>query len=139
LYPWAYSVGKLRQSKCQARKSFVSGHLYLLVMTKKCPTCGSSDEVRIIQWGMPSEEPDPSKYVAGGCIVPGNKPDFHCLRCTTDFYRNKNEWRSRFIWANFDGISIRCRNCFEWFPADQWSAQHKCENLANPQAEKMDH
>ena len=139
MYPWAYSVWKLRQSKCRTRESSVSGHIYLLVMTKKCPRCGSSVGVRIIQWGMPAEEPDPSNYVSGGCIFPGDKPDYHCLRCASDFYRKKNEWRNRFIRENFDGISIRCRNCTEWLPADEWLAQHKCANLVNPQAEKTEH
>lgn len=94
-------------------------------MSRKCPNCDSSEEVRIILWGMPSEEPDSSKYVIGGCTISGDRPDYHCLKCATDFFRKKNEWRNRFIWDNFDGISVQCSKCREWFLADERLAQHK--------------
>mgnify|MGYP000045825814 CR=1 FL=1 len=60
-------------------------------MKKKCPICNSSEHVRIIQWGMPDGEPDPSKYVVGGCIIPDDEPDYICLFCETEFYKGKRE------------------------------------------------
>lgn len=98
-------------------------------MTKKCPTCHKSDEVRIILWGMPAGKPDPSKYYVGGCLVSPDVPDYKCLRCSTEFYKRKNEWRNRFVWDSLDGIEIQCRECKEWFPASLEKDQHNCVTI----------
>ena len=106
-------------------------------MTKECPKCETSDAVRIIQWGLPEFEPDPAKFVMGGCIAPPDKPDYVCLTCSTEFYKQKNEWRNRFIWDSLDGISIQCRDCEEWVPASAESGQHICTTFKNPPSPKQ--
>ncbi len=50
-------------------------------MKRKCPTCKSSDGVRLIIWGMPADEPDESKYFVGGCLVEDAMPDYKCITC----------------------------------------------------------
>jgi len=50
-------------------------------MKRKCPTCNSSDGVRIIIWGMPAGPPDESKYYIGGCLVDDQMPDYKCITC----------------------------------------------------------
>jgi len=108
-------------------------------MTKKCPTCRTSDDVRIILWGMPAEEPDQSKYYLGGCLFSEDLPDYKCLKCSTEFFKNKNEWRNRFIWDSLEGISIKCKKCQEWLPASADSSKHKCSIPQNPQAKEQGH
>jgi len=108
-------------------------------MRKKCPTCGSSDDVRKILWGMPAEEPDYAKYVIGGCLISEDMPDYKCLKCSTEFFKNKNEWRNRFIWDSLDGISIKCKKCEEWLPASLEASKHKCSILKKPQAKDLGH
>jgi hypothetical protein len=46
-----------------------------------CPNCNTSENVREILYGMPSEEPDPMKYLIGGCCMESDSPDFRCLKC----------------------------------------------------------
>ena len=48
---------------------------------KKCPHCGSTDEIREILYGLPSEEPDPTKYVTGGCLIGDDDPVWACVEC----------------------------------------------------------
>jgi hypothetical protein len=50
-------------------------------MKRECPTCNSSDGVRIIIWGMPIGTPDESKYYIGGCLVFDHMPDYKCITC----------------------------------------------------------
>lgn len=50
-------------------------------MKRKCPTCLSSTGVRKIIWGMPSVEPDESKYYIGGCLIDDQMPDYKCIVC----------------------------------------------------------
>jgi hypothetical protein len=49
----------------------------------KCPKCGSRAGVRKIQYGMPAEMPDESKYAVGGCCVSmdGSDPVWTCIDC----------------------------------------------------------
>jgi hypothetical protein len=47
----------------------------------KCPNCESSEHVREVLYGMPAEEPDPAKYLVGGCCMEADSPDFKCLSC----------------------------------------------------------
>jgi hypothetical protein len=58
-------------------------------MKKKCPTCNSIDGVRIIIWGMPLEEPDESKYYIGGCLVDDPTPDYKCITCGWEGFKNE--------------------------------------------------
>ena len=39
--------------------------------------------MRMILWGMPAEEPDPDKYVVGGCCLSptGVDPTHECIKC----------------------------------------------------------
>jgi hypothetical protein len=37
----------------------------------------------------PSEEPDPAKYVIGGCLVSEDMPDYKCITCSADFYKTQ--------------------------------------------------
>ena len=53
----------------------------IVLKTQKCPICGNPGSIRKILWGMPNEEPDPSKYVTGGCCVPMFTPDYACIEC----------------------------------------------------------
>lgn len=46
---------------------------------KKCPVCKTTEGVRRYLYGMPSEEPDPAKYVVGGCLVSEDMPDYKCV------------------------------------------------------------
>ena len=51
-------------------------------MSKKfCPTCFSNTGLRTIFYGMPASEPDPAKYVIGGCVVEENAPEMECIEC----------------------------------------------------------
>jgi len=61
---------------------FVSGRSYVEVM-KKCPVCKSAEGVRRYLYGMPSEEPDPAKFVIGGCLVSDDMPDYKCITFRT--------------------------------------------------------
>ena len=60
-------------------------------MNKKCPHCDSSEGVRKIIWGEPMGEPDPSKYVIGGCVVSEDPPDYRCLTCGLEFQKKFRE------------------------------------------------
>jgi hypothetical protein len=97
---------------------------------KKCPTCNSSDGVREFLYGMPSEEPDPGKYVLGGCCFSEDMPDYRCTKCATDFYKDGDKYHNRFI-SDGTGISWQCKECNEWFPALD---SHKCEEAVDPWA-----
>ena len=48
-----------------------------------CPKCKAVDSVRIILYGMPSSEPDPDRYVIGGCCISpdGIDPEMECIKC----------------------------------------------------------
>jgi hypothetical protein len=61
-------------------------------MKKTCPTCKSDEGIRTILWGMPSEEPDESKYFVGGCVVEDHAPAYKCIDCgwSGDFGRKKS-------------------------------------------------
>jgi hypothetical protein len=66
-------------------------------MKRKCPNCNSSDGVRTILWGMPSDWPDESKYYIGGCLMSENAPDYKCITCGWEgFKRVKKE---EFTWG----------------------------------------
>ena len=73
---------------------------------------------------MPSEEPDPNKYVLGGCIISDDMPDYRCLNCATDFYKNNQIYSNRFV-SDGTGILFQCRECKVWFPALD---SHECED-----------
>jgi hypothetical protein len=105
-------------------KLFVSGQSYVQGM-KKCPVCNSIDGVREYLYGMPSEEPDPGKYVTGGCLVSDDMPDYKCITCSTDFYKDSEKYHNRFI-SDGSGIDFKCPDCEEWFPAIGGSIKHEC-------------
>jgi hypothetical protein len=50
-------------------------------MKKRCPKCLSSEGIRLILWGMPSEEPDMDKYYLGGCTSEGHWSKYKCVGC----------------------------------------------------------
>lgn len=75
-------------------------------MRKKCPVCNSIDGVREYLYGMPSEEPDPAKYVIGGCCPSDEMPDYKCLKCSTDFYSDSKKNHHRFMSTDSSGLSI---------------------------------
>ena len=95
-------------------------------MTKKCPVCNSLDGVREFIYGMPSEEPDATKYVLGGCTISDDMPDYRCITCAADFYNNRDEFHNRFI-SDGSGISFLCKGCKEWIPALSEIDWHNCQ------------
>ncbi len=74
---------------------------------------------------MPSEEPDPSKYVIGGCTFSEGSPDYRCIKCATDFYKDKDLFHNRFI-SDGSGLSFQCRVCKAWVPAISEIDWHEC-------------
>ena len=98
-------------------------------MTKKrCPECLSETGIRKIMYGMPMEEPDPSKYVVGGCLISDDMPDYRCIKCGTDFYENSDKFHNRFV-SDGTGILFQCKECKVWFPALD---SHECEEEVGP-------
>jgi len=74
---------------------------------------------------MPDEMPDPAKYVIGGCEVYEGMPDYKCITCSTDFYKNSDEFHNRFI-SDGSGINFKCPDCEEWISAINKSKPHEC-------------
>ena len=70
---------------------------------KKCPVCETTEGVRRYLYGMQNEEPDPAKFVIGGCLVSEDMPDYYCINCFTYFYKNSAKYHNRFI---DDGIGL---------------------------------
>ncbi len=60
-------------------------------MKKICPTCNSGDGVRTIIWGMPLEEPDPSLYFVGGCLVDDPMPAYKCIACGWEGFNKESQ------------------------------------------------
>lgn len=56
-----------------------------------CPNCETSGSIRIILYGLPESEPNPHKYVVGGCCISpyGNDPELRCITC--NWQGNKKE------------------------------------------------
>jgi hypothetical protein len=94
-------------------------------MTKPCPTCNSTEGVREYLYGMPSAEPDPAKYVIGGCLIDDDMPDYKCIKCATDFYKGNGKSRNRFIMESLEGITITCGKCRAEHEAAE-ASQHEC-------------
>jgi hypothetical protein len=46
--------------------------------------------MRIILYGMPSEEPDPAIYTIGGCCISDDMPKYECVECGWKGIRLKN-------------------------------------------------
>ena len=94
-------------------------------MKKKCPVCDSLEGVREFIYGMPSEEPDSSKYVLGGCDYSEDAPDFRCTKCVTDFYKKGNRFHNRFI-SDGSGMNFLCKSCQERIPLIDEIDWHVC-------------
>jgi hypothetical protein len=76
---------------------------------KSCPRCLSDKTIRIILWGLPAEEPDPSIYTLGGCCVEGEVPEMECIDCGWQGSKldvKKATRRRRFIWTDEDAPGI---------------------------------
>jgi rubredoxin len=71
--------------------SNVSPRFYDLQMKRKCPNCNLSEGIRIIFYGMPSEEPDPAIYTVGGCCISDEMPDFECIVCGWKGFKRKKK------------------------------------------------
>ena len=100
-------------------------------MRKKCPVCNSLGGVREFIYGMPSEEPDETKYVLGGCCISDDMPDYRCINCATDFYKATDKFHNRFI-SDGSGISFQCKECKEWIPALSEIDWHQCTPQVSP-------
>jgi len=65
--------------KCKKMKRF----------TKKCPVCGSNDQVVPVMYGMPGpkmqDDAAAGKIHLGGCIISDNDPKWYCQRDETAF------------------------------------------------------
>jgi DNA-directed RNA polymerase subunit RPC12/RpoP len=92
---------------------------------KQCPVCKSIKGVREYHYGMPREEPNPMKFVSGGCLISDDMPDYKCITCSTDFYKNSGKYHNRFI-SDGSGINFKCPDCEEWFPALGGKVPHEC-------------
>jgi hypothetical protein len=61
---------------------------------KKCPKCEGT-KIADIQYGMPDFSPelrmdlDEGKIVLGGCCVSGDDPEWQCVECGIQIYREK--------------------------------------------------
>ena len=60
---------------------------------KKCPVCKTTKGVRSYLYGMLMEEPDRAKFVVGGCCISEEMPDYKCLKCEVDFFKNSADYR----------------------------------------------
>jgi len=100
-------------------------------MKKKCPVCNSLDGVREYIYGMPSEEPDTTKYVLGGCCISDDMPDYKCIKCFTNFYIDSEKYHNRFI-SDGSGISFQCKDCKEWFAITDDPESHECTAINSP-------
>ena len=87
--------------------------------------CNSLDGVREYIYGLPSEKPDATKYVLGGCCISDDMPDYKCINCATDFYKDSNNYHNRFI-SDGSGISVQCRECERWMPVSAGLDAHEC-------------
>ena len=74
-------------------------------MIKICPVCKSTEGVREFIYGMPDGEPDESRFIIGGCLDFENGPDYRCVTCSTDFYKEIEMTHNRFI-SDGSGIVI---------------------------------
>ena len=74
---------------------------------------------------MPSEEPDPAKYVIGGCLIDDDMPDYKCIKCSTVFYKGSKKSHNRFIMDSLEGITITCGKCKAEYEAIDGS-KHLC-------------
>lgn len=101
-------------------------------MTKACPVCKSTEWVREYLFGLPEAEPDPSRYISAGCVVDEGMPDFKCIRCSTEFFKNSDETRNRFVTDSPVGINVLCRDCESWYPLADGYESHLCE--VNPRS-----
>ena len=97
-------------------------------MKKKCPICNSRVGVREFIYGMPDREPDPSKYIVGGCSISEDMPDYRCINCATDFYKSRDEYQNRFI-SNGSGINFQCKECNELIPTAVDIDWHDCQPI----------
>ena len=100
-------------------------------MKKKCPVCHSLYGVREFIYGMPSEEPDTSKYVSGGRCISDDMPDYRCINCATDFYKASDKFHNRLI-SDDSGISFQGKECKEWIPALIEINWHECQAEVRP-------
>ena len=100
-------------------------------MKKKCPVCNSLDGVREFIYGMPSEEPDTTQYVLGGCCISDDMPDYKCIYCATDFYKDSDKYHNKFI-SDGSGINIQCKDCKEWFAIMDSPESHECTAINSP-------
>jgi hypothetical protein len=62
---------------------FVSGSGYFHYMKLSCPNCLSSEYLKKILYGMPSEDFDYAKFAVGGCI-----PSNATVRCSNCEWEN---------------------------------------------------
>jgi len=59
---------------------------------QKCPSCGSKKVAEIL-WGYPDfsskleKKLKEGRIVLGGCIVSGNDPEWQCVDCKVEIYR----------------------------------------------------
>jgi len=48
---------------------------------ESCPTCGDTESIRRIRYGMPIMPVDESVYSYGGCVVREDMPSYRCIEC----------------------------------------------------------
>jgi hypothetical protein len=70
---------------------------------ERCPVWKSTEGVREYLYGMSSKELDPSGLVIGGCLIEETVPDYRCITCSADFYKDSRKYHNRFI---DDGIGL---------------------------------
>jgi hypothetical protein len=79
---------------------------------RNCPNCLATDTVRIILFGEPIGEPDPTRYVLGGCCISptGEDPEMECTKC--QWQGSKKDVRKatrlrRFVWTDEDAETLK--------------------------------
>jgi len=77
------------------------------------------------------EQPDAEKYVLGGCCISEDMPDYRCMKCFTDFYRDSDKFHNRFI-SDGSGISLQCKECKEWIAILDGPKTHVCTATSSP-------
>ena len=90
-------------------KNFIVSCIVKQVYMKKCPNC--NNKLVEIVYGLPTvelmEKALKKEVSLGGCIIIGDMPRYHCLKCNKKYYEDLKE--SKDIKSNILNQSTKCR------------------------------